>query len=59
MLDDFLIQAPVDDDRLAHLVESAVRLNLDYLRLVPLGRSLLARATGWQLRWVVLGYATC
>ncbi|WP_116812579.1 hypothetical protein [Steroidobacter cummioxidans] len=46
MLDDFLIQAPVDQDRLAHLVESTVRLNLDYLRLVPLGRSLLARATG-------------
>nr|WP_298718487.1 hypothetical protein [uncultured Steroidobacter sp.] len=46
MLDDFLIQAPVDRDRLAHLVESAVRLKLDYLRLVPLGRSLFARATG-------------
>jgi hypothetical protein len=48
LLDDFLIQAPVDDDRLAHLVESATRMNLDYLRLVPLGRSLLARATGWR-----------
>jgi hypothetical protein len=48
MLDDFLIQAPVNDDRLAHLVASTVRLNLDYLRLVPLGRSLLARATGRQ-----------
>lgn len=46
MLDDFLIQAPVDQDRLTQLVERAARLNLDYLRLVPLGRSLLARATG-------------
>lgn len=46
LLDDFLIQAPVDQDRLASLVEDAVRLNLDYLRLIPLGRSLLARAVG-------------
>jgi hypothetical protein len=46
LLDDFLIQASVDQDRLTRLVESAVRLELDYLRLVPLGRSLLARATG-------------
>ncbi len=44
MLDDFLIQAPVDDDRLAHLVESAACLNLNHLRLVPLGRSSLVRA---------------
>jgi len=49
LLDDFLIQAPVDDARLAHLSEIAVRMNLDYLRLVPLGRSLLARATGRHL----------
>jgi len=48
LLDDFLIQAPVNDARLAHLCEMAVRMNLDYLRLVPLGRSLLARATGRQ-----------
>lgn len=48
LLDDFLIQAPVDDARLAHLAEIAVRMNLDYLRLVPLGRSLLDRATGRQ-----------
>lgn len=48
MLDDFLIQAPVDQDRLDALVEDAARLNLDYLRLIPLGRSLFARAMGWR-----------
>ena len=48
MLDDFLIQAPVDQDRLDELVDNATRLNLDYLRLIPLGRSLLARAVGWR-----------
>lgn len=48
MLDDFLIQAPVVQDRLASLVENAVRMNLDYLRLIPMGRSLPARAVGWQ-----------
>jgi hypothetical protein len=48
LLDDFLIQAPVDQDRFASLIEQAVRMNLDYLRLVPLGRSLLARAAGSQ-----------
>lgn len=46
MLDDFLIQAPVDQDRLDALVRTAARLNLDYLRLIPLGRSLVARAMG-------------
>ncbi len=30
------------------LVENAARLNLDYLRLIPLGRSLFARAVGWR-----------
>ncbi len=46
MLDDFLIQAPVDQDRLERLVEIAVRMNLDYLRLIPMGKSLLARLAG-------------
>lgn len=46
VLDDFLIGAPVDQARLADLVEKAVTLNLAYLRLVPLGRSLPARLTG-------------
>lgn len=55
MLDDFLIQAPVDQDRLAALVESAVRMNLDYLRLIPMGRSLLARAAGRQLEEIAPG----
>jgi hypothetical protein len=48
MLDDFLIQAPVDQDRLDALVDNAVRLNLDYLRLIPLGRPLFARVVGWR-----------
>ncbi|WP_129777729.1 hypothetical protein [Peristeroidobacter soli] len=48
LLDDFLIQAPVAQQRLATLVEDAVRMNLDYLRLIPMGRSLLARAMGSQ-----------
>ena len=46
MLDDFLIQATVNQERLADLVASAVKMNLDYLRLVPMGRSLAARMTG-------------
>jgi hypothetical protein len=58
LLDDFLIQAHVDDDRLAELIESATRLNLDYLRLVPLGRSLLARATGRRPEQIAPGIET-
>lgn len=46
LLDDFLFEAPVDQRRLSNLVEDAERLNLDYLRLVPLGRSLAARLAG-------------
>lgn len=48
VLDDFLIRAPVDQARLAELVEDAVTLDLAYLRLLPLGRSLPARLTGWR-----------
>lgn len=48
ILDDFLIGAPVDQSRLAGLVEDALTLNLAYLRLLPLGRSLPARLTGWR-----------
>jgi len=48
ILDDFLIRAPVRQVRLANLVEDALASNLAYLRLVPLGRSLLARLTGWR-----------
>lgn len=48
MLDDFLIGAPVDQHRLTHLTQEALALDLGYLRLVPLGRSLPARLTGWR-----------
>lgn len=46
ILDDFLIRAPVDQAGLADLVEDVFTLDLAYLRLVPLGRSLPARLTG-------------
>jgi hypothetical protein len=48
ILDDFLVGAPVDQVRLTELVEDSVTLDLAYLRLVPLGRSLPARLTGWR-----------
>jgi hypothetical protein len=48
ILDDFLIGAPVDQARLSDLVADSLTLNLPYLRLVPLGRSLAARLTGWR-----------
>ena len=47
-LDDFLIHKPVDQVRMAELVRKAVTLNLTYLRLLPLGRSLAGRLTGWR-----------
>ena len=46
ILDDFLIEAPVDQRRLSDLAREVVSLGLDYLRLVPLGRSLAARVKG-------------
>ncbi|HKQ80671.1 MAG TPA: hypothetical protein VJS42_00605 [Steroidobacteraceae bacterium] len=49
ILDDFLVLAPVDQARVADLVEDAVTLSLSYLRLLPLGRSLPARLSGWRL----------
>jgi hypothetical protein len=42
-LDDFLFEAPVNQLRVAGLFQEAMRLQLDYLRLVPLGRSLVSR----------------
>jgi hypothetical protein len=48
VLDDFLIRAPVDQARLGELVDAAVTLDLAYLRLLPLGRSLPARLIGWR-----------
>lgn len=49
ILDDFLIRAPVDQARVAQLVEDAANLDLGYLRLLPLGRSLPARLAGHRL----------
>jgi hypothetical protein len=46
LLDDFLLHTAVDQPRMAHLVRHAITLDLPYLRLVPLGRSLVARLTG-------------
>ena len=46
VLDDFLLEAPVNQMRLSKLVQEAIRLRLDYLRLVPLGRSLVSRLGG-------------
>jgi hypothetical protein len=43
ILDDFLLQRPVDQHRLSKLVSEAVDLDLAYLRLQPLGRSILDR----------------
>jgi hypothetical protein len=45
VLDDFLFQKPVDQSRLSTLVSKAVESNLPYLRLLPLGRSILDRVT--------------
>jgi len=52
ILDDFLFRACVDQRRVAELVDIATTQNLDYLRLVPLGRSLLAHVTRKRLRQV-------
>jgi hypothetical protein len=43
VLDDFLFGAPVNQQRLAELVDTARSQRLPYLRLVPLGRSLRER----------------
>lgn len=43
LLDDFLLRAPVNQARLAGLVGDAIGLQLPYLRLIPMGRSLLGR----------------
>lgn len=48
LLDDFLLYAPVDQPRMAHVIREAIALKLPYLRLVPLGKSLVARVTGRQ-----------
>jgi hypothetical protein len=47
ILDDFLLGSRVEQPRLSELVHMAVTSDFAYLRLVPLGRSLLARVTGW------------
>lgn len=49
ILDDFLLSARVDQRRVSDLVNITTALNLDYLRLIPLGRSLFARVTGQRL----------
>lgn len=41
VLDDYLFQQPVDQRRIAALVEAAFNSNISYLRLTPLGGSLL------------------
>jgi hypothetical protein len=41
VLDDFLFQAPVDQNRLSLLVSQAIKSGFPYLRLLPLGKSLL------------------
>ena len=46
ILDDFLIGAPVKQARVASLAALAASRQLPYLRLVPLGRSLLERLSG-------------
>lgn len=43
VLDDFLFQSPVDQNRLSALLSQAVKSDLPYLRLVPLGRSIMER----------------
>jgi hypothetical protein len=43
VLDDFLFREPVDQSRLTKLLADAVDSDLPYLRLVPLGSSLLER----------------
>ena len=55
ILDDFLLCVPVDQGRVSKLVNITVTLNLDYLRLVPLGRSLLARVIGKRHSQVAQG----
>ena len=46
VLDDFLFGEPVNQLRVSKLVQEAMRLQLDYFRLVPLGRSLASRLGG-------------
>jgi hypothetical protein len=43
LLDDYLLTATVDQTKLSELVDWAVQRGMNYLRLVPLGRSLLQR----------------
>jgi len=46
ILDDFLIRATVNQTRLEDLVQIVTASTLDYVRLVPVGRSLLERVVG-------------
>ena len=55
LLDDFLLCACVNQLRVSELVNISTALNLDYVRLVPLGRSLLARLTGKHLHQMARG----
>jgi hypothetical protein len=43
ILDDFLIEEPVDQNRLSIYVTNAVAAKFQYLRLLPLGKSLIKR----------------
>jgi hypothetical protein len=45
LLDDFLIQQPVDTQRITTLVDVALHSNISYLRLMPFGKSSLKYLT--------------
>jgi hypothetical protein len=47
LLDDYLLRAPVDQNRVATFIAMTVGANLSYLRLLPLGKSLMHRFVGW------------
>lgn len=46
ILDDFLFTSPIDQHCVARLLGATVELDLPYLRLVPVGRSLMRRVLG-------------
>ena len=46
VLDDFLFQRPVDQHRIEMLVNAALHSDISYLRLMPLGKSLLKHLFG-------------
>jgi hypothetical protein len=46
ILDDFLFQRPVDQQRMAELIDATLRSNISYLRLMPFGKPLLKQLFG-------------